>query len=103
MTYNFPNGTTPDVIIQQTTSQVPILSLAILGFIYLTFTVAIYAGHRKLSGSSNFGSSMVFGGIITSISALIMILIGDIIDIEAFYLCAAITCASIVFYFINGD
>lgn len=103
MVYNLPNATTPDGQFGQIVSQVPSVPIALLFFIYGVTLLAVHFGHKKSTGVSNFASSTVWSGLVTTISSLILFLIGGIINIEIVYFCMSITIISIIVLLFNED
>lgn len=103
MTYNLPNATTPDAQFGQIVSQVPTVPVAMLFFIYGVILLTVHFGQKRSNGVSSFASSACFAGLVSTICALIMFLIGGIISIEIVYLFITFFIIAVLALFFGED
>lgn len=98
-----PNATTIDQTAQQLGQTSHTLYPAILLFIFFVFALGSYYSQERRLQRAKLSSSLVVGGLMSSITALGMVIFGGLIDIEVFYICAAITSGFALWNMFDND
>lgn len=91
MTYILPNSSDIGVQASQLGDQVTSLYPSVLFFIFVVIAIGSYLAQEKRTGKAKVSTSFAVAGFVTTIVAVFMLIIGNLISIETFYIVAILT------------
>lgn len=103
MTFNIPNSTNIVTFNQQLSAEVSYLYPSILLFIFLIISGGGYLIQHNRTQRGKISSSLVIGGIVTTLIAVIMAIVGGLIPIDIVYICAGATAIFILISLFDVD
>lgn len=103
MTYNIPNSTDIIIFNQQLSAEATYLYPSILFFIFMVIGVGSYLIQSRRNENTKLLSSLVVGGIVTTIISTLMTIAGGLISIDVTYACAGLTAILILASYMVDD